>query len=143
METIDRIKDVSNYVRDGWRLVHHLTHKRKARFPFTEEDKSFNPHEALVELMRLRNTLFPIPSECANSLKAKVAEVDLQVDSERTGIKEPLQKLHRYARENLKGKERRVVELVCEREGACKLVDVAADPQIGWNGPDTANRFNA
>lgn len=40
-----------------------------------------------------------------------------------------------FARDSLKGIERRVVELVSEKEGECKLSDLAADSGIGWNAP--------
>jgi hypothetical protein len=43
--------------------------------------------------------------------------------------------LRDFARDNLKGIQRRIVELVCNEQGECKLSDLAADSGIAWNAP--------
>src|SRR5262249_32868433 len=49
--------------------------------------------------------------------------------------------LLQFAGERLKGIQRRVLELVCEGDGQCRLADLAADPQIKWHAPYD-NQFN-
>jgi hypothetical protein len=41
----------------------------------------------------------------------------------------------KFAREKLKGIQRRVLELLCQNGGAVPIADLAADPQIGWSAP--------
>jgi hypothetical protein len=40
-----------------------------------------------------------------------------------------------FAHENLKGIERRVVELLCKQQGPCRLADLAVDSAIDWDSP--------
>jgi hypothetical protein len=51
------------------------------------------------------------------------------------GSTNQFQALLDFAKNNLKGIERRLVELVCEHGGECPIADVAADPAIGWSEP--------
>jgi hypothetical protein len=53
----------------------------------------------------------------------------------------PFDALRNYVREQLKGKERRVVELLCEHSGVCPIEDLARDPVIDWDRP-CDNVFN-
>jgi hypothetical protein len=43
--------------------------------------------------------------------------------------------LLRWAQEQLSGKERRVLELLCCHDGEVPLEDLATDPRIGWEDP--------
>jgi hypothetical protein len=48
---------------------------------------------------------------------------------------DPLALLRVWAGNDLSGKERRVVELLCDGGGECPLPDMAADPAIQWDSP--------
>jgi hypothetical protein len=54
----------------------------------------------------------------------------------------PFDTLLAIAKSKLKGNELRVVELICEGGGACKLADLAADRQFTWNQDEIASRYN-
>ena len=46
-----------------------------------------------------------------------------------------LQAVMRFAETELKGKECRVLELVCAGRGCCRLADLACDAQVEWDAP--------
>jgi hypothetical protein len=43
--------------------------------------------------------------------------------------------LQRYAEKDLKGKQRRVVDLLIEHDGTLSIADIAADPIVNWPAP--------
>jgi hypothetical protein len=44
--------------------------------------------------------------------------------------------LRRYAREELKGQERSVIEELCNSNGVLPIADLALKPGVGWNDPE-------
>lgn len=68
--------------------------------------------------------------KCAQRLR-KTWAGEKKVET-RTNI---LDDLRNFAETGLKGKERRIVELVCDNHGKFKLADLASDSQIGWDTP--------
>lgn len=77
-----------------------------------------------------------------NGLSQLIAFVEALVEGE-TPDKDPIDKrpksefveVLKVAHESMKGMERRIVELVCERGSKCPLVAMAADPQVQWSPP--------
>jgi hypothetical protein len=60
-----------------------------------------------------------------------VVEFPLGVRAIRDEFRPPWQ----FADKHMKGIEQRIVQLVCERNGACPLADLAIDPAIEWDMP--------
>src|SRR5262249_11061056 len=93
------------------------------------------------------NTLCNVANEFADSLRswADAIESEKYLPTPILGGRPPLsptphiakefEDLIPFARDNLKGIERRIIELLCERRGECKLSDLAGDAGIGWNAP--------
>jgi hypothetical protein len=105
--------------------------------------KSGYIRDALWELAVVVVRLAKQPSRAYRDLALKSADQFLQLQGHSVGRAKPtgLDQVLVFAEGTLKGIERRVIELVCEGGGACKLSDIALDPAICWNAPwdDTFN----
>lgn len=104
-------------------------HFRALHLPDSKEIISACQMEA-AKAARARNAFTLEPGETST---ARPATPDPEPDA--TQPKLPFRELLEFAESGMKGKERRIIELVCATGGSCPLADLAADPAIQWEFP--------
>jgi len=95
----------------------------KGEVPFSEFLKSRHPDAVLY---------------CDDSdiaLTKEETEPAKPIGDKRSDPPTPMQKLRCWVTKDLKGKQRRVLELLIDNDGKCPIADLAADGQISWQSP--------
>jgi hypothetical protein len=132
--------EFSSYVQDAWRLVRYLRASGIAQILSNAyESDAFLPdvrmslEQARAQLIQLKHAIgvhggpepSPLPSSASSSFEG------LQSDAYSPG----LTKLLEFGVQGLKGKERRLIELLCYHGGSIPLADLARDRAIAWKPP--------
>jgi hypothetical protein len=103
--------------------------RRKAWTPERPVTGPATKREAATELRSRVEDFLALQGEDLAKLVANAS--DDAYGSAQATYRELLQ----FAKDNMKGGERRIVELVCQNSGECLLANLAADSQIQWSTP--------